>query len=619
MRRQCSSAGTQGRGNGKSPRKPIDHQRHRPPIPTCENSGVTRPEIEPGPPWLEASSLTAQPPYAQDLKWNLKTGCDLRADITWTDSTGWGTVEQELGIHRSVSQFGGAPPRSRTIKLARLQKPIRIKNWGWGGGTPLAAPLRIEAGPGPGTRLSTFQFFFLEWSQSAGNFCKKYNVLEKRSCKHGRDVHSGQASTKATSLMLFTVQQFPGLMNALEADGEEWREVKRRPDLPQHGMCALVSLVFKRWQVAAVNARYKRGVHTSLASKRNIIFDVRTGSGRASINLAPPQRRKGEAQHKYKLSSARYLHMSLTDKRLPPDPLSGRQPHKSSFWRLRSDVEQRSRCIKTCHSLTSDYHLIRCQGDNHTNMSLTDKRLPPDPLSGRQPHKSSFWRLRSDVEQRSRCIKTCHSLTSDYHLIRCQGDNHTNMSLTDKRLPPDPLSGRQPHKSSFWRLRSDVEQRSRCIKTCHSLTSDYHLIRCQGDNHTNMSLTDKRLPPDPLSGRQPHKSSFWRLRSDVEQRSRCIKTCHSLTSDYHLIRCQGDNHTNMSLTDKRLPPDPLSGRQPHKSSFWRLRSDVEQRSRCIKTCHSLTSDYHLIRCQGDNHTSHRFGDYVVTWNKGVAA
>ncbi|KAJ8898106.1 hypothetical protein PR048_003466 [Dryococelus australis] len=33
-------------------------------IPTCENLGVTRPGIEPGSPWWEASRLTAQPPAA---------------------------------------------------------------------------------------------------------------------------------------------------------------------------------------------------------------------------------------------------------------------------------------------------------------------------------------------------------------------------------------------------------------------------------------------------------------------------------------------------------------------------------------------------------------------------
>ncbi|KAJ8871060.1 hypothetical protein PR048_027364 [Dryococelus australis] len=42
--------------NGISPRKPAGT------IPTCENPGVTRPGIEPGSPWWEASSLTAQLP-----------------------------------------------------------------------------------------------------------------------------------------------------------------------------------------------------------------------------------------------------------------------------------------------------------------------------------------------------------------------------------------------------------------------------------------------------------------------------------------------------------------------------------------------------------------------------
>ncbi|KAJ8870187.1 hypothetical protein PR048_029201 [Dryococelus australis] len=51
--------GDLGWGNGRSPRKPAD-QRHRP----CENPGVTRQGTEPGSPWLEASRLTAQPPWS---------------------------------------------------------------------------------------------------------------------------------------------------------------------------------------------------------------------------------------------------------------------------------------------------------------------------------------------------------------------------------------------------------------------------------------------------------------------------------------------------------------------------------------------------------------------------
>ncbi|KAJ8891827.1 hypothetical protein PR048_004381 [Dryococelus australis] len=51
-----------GEGEREIPEKP-----HRPvassgTIPTCENPGVIRPEIEPGSPWWEASGLTAQPP-----------------------------------------------------------------------------------------------------------------------------------------------------------------------------------------------------------------------------------------------------------------------------------------------------------------------------------------------------------------------------------------------------------------------------------------------------------------------------------------------------------------------------------------------------------------------------
>ncbi|KAJ8891852.1 hypothetical protein PR048_004406 [Dryococelus australis] len=51
-----------GGGNGNSPRKHTE-QRHL----TCENPGVTRPGIEPGSPWWEASRLTAQPPRPRHL------------------------------------------------------------------------------------------------------------------------------------------------------------------------------------------------------------------------------------------------------------------------------------------------------------------------------------------------------------------------------------------------------------------------------------------------------------------------------------------------------------------------------------------------------------------------
>ncbi|KAJ8892422.1 hypothetical protein PR048_005002 [Dryococelus australis] len=51
----------QGRGNGRSPRKPAYQRQRRAPIPTSENPGVARPGIEPGSPWWEASRLTAAP------------------------------------------------------------------------------------------------------------------------------------------------------------------------------------------------------------------------------------------------------------------------------------------------------------------------------------------------------------------------------------------------------------------------------------------------------------------------------------------------------------------------------------------------------------------------------
>ncbi|KAJ8897089.1 hypothetical protein PR048_002435 [Dryococelus australis] len=57
-----SSAGIQRRGNGRSPSKStnqgiVRHDSH------LQNSGVTRPGIEPGSPWWEACNLTAQSPW----------------------------------------------------------------------------------------------------------------------------------------------------------------------------------------------------------------------------------------------------------------------------------------------------------------------------------------------------------------------------------------------------------------------------------------------------------------------------------------------------------------------------------------------------------------------------
>ncbi|KAJ8871519.1 hypothetical protein PR048_027841 [Dryococelus australis] len=52
-------------GNGRSPRKPAD-QRHRPARFPYAKVGVTRPGIEPGRPWWEASILTPQPPVTPE-------------------------------------------------------------------------------------------------------------------------------------------------------------------------------------------------------------------------------------------------------------------------------------------------------------------------------------------------------------------------------------------------------------------------------------------------------------------------------------------------------------------------------------------------------------------------
>ncbi|KAJ8888307.1 hypothetical protein PR048_007794 [Dryococelus australis] len=62
MRREWSSAGIQGRLKREIYEKTRRRATSSGTSPTCENPGVTRTGIEPGSPWGEASSLTAQPP-----------------------------------------------------------------------------------------------------------------------------------------------------------------------------------------------------------------------------------------------------------------------------------------------------------------------------------------------------------------------------------------------------------------------------------------------------------------------------------------------------------------------------------------------------------------------------
>ncbi|KAJ8891115.1 hypothetical protein PR048_010626 [Dryococelus australis] len=59
-------------------------------IPTCENPGVTRPEIEPGSPWWDASSLTAQPhrPIQPKIMKATTKDCVLRRLRPWSDTDG---------------------------------------------------------------------------------------------------------------------------------------------------------------------------------------------------------------------------------------------------------------------------------------------------------------------------------------------------------------------------------------------------------------------------------------------------------------------------------------------------------------------------------------------------
>ncbi|KAJ8871561.1 hypothetical protein PR048_027887 [Dryococelus australis] len=56
-------------------------------ISTCENPGVTRPGIEPGSPWLDASRLTAQPPWAPKTKRKLQKIYSYRFSINFIFNT----------------------------------------------------------------------------------------------------------------------------------------------------------------------------------------------------------------------------------------------------------------------------------------------------------------------------------------------------------------------------------------------------------------------------------------------------------------------------------------------------------------------------------------------------
>ncbi|KAJ8895708.1 hypothetical protein PR048_001045 [Dryococelus australis] len=66
-------AGFQRRGKRKIPEKIRRPAASSGAIPTCENLGVTRPGIEAGSPWCEASSLTTQPPWPLDFQFFLDT------------------------------------------------------------------------------------------------------------------------------------------------------------------------------------------------------------------------------------------------------------------------------------------------------------------------------------------------------------------------------------------------------------------------------------------------------------------------------------------------------------------------------------------------------------------
>ncbi|KAJ8867383.1 hypothetical protein PR048_031184 [Dryococelus australis] len=123
-------------------------------IPTCENP-VTRPGIEPGSPWWEASSLTAQPLWLRILIGPIarrsvgRTCCDkwplMRAAVTNNDGRRAGNGRRGLGAMGKL--FFLPRPAEREIVIChhngpRVEEGI-VKEKGGGGSFPTAKRVRV--------------------------------------------------------------------------------------------------------------------------------------------------------------------------------------------------------------------------------------------------------------------------------------------------------------------------------------------------------------------------------------------------------------------------------------------------------------------------------------------
>ncbi|KAJ8869214.1 hypothetical protein PR048_030786 [Dryococelus australis] len=131
-----ATAGTKGRGNGITPEKT-----HRPGAssdtsPACEGPGLTRPGIEPGSPYWEASRLTTQPPK---LLWGASLqpliGKRLSAILLASDAV---LKARAVGLHDPHSYFDSDPKAGRKRKQAlngpRRGRRYTVRRWRRTGG-----------------------------------------------------------------------------------------------------------------------------------------------------------------------------------------------------------------------------------------------------------------------------------------------------------------------------------------------------------------------------------------------------------------------------------------------------------------------------------------------------
>ncbi|KAJ8897718.1 hypothetical protein PR048_003068 [Dryococelus australis] len=116
----------------------IPKKTHRPAasldtIPTCENPGVTRPGIEPGSPWWEASTLSAQPPrppwikrYTISLTVEQRVGENqdlcafVRGQISWGQTNGALKIRIRAVTGRSTGNCVGRVTRVRVVDSCKI-------------------------------------------------------------------------------------------------------------------------------------------------------------------------------------------------------------------------------------------------------------------------------------------------------------------------------------------------------------------------------------------------------------------------------------------------------------------------------------------------------------------